>query len=352
MNKKRVILVLGMLIVLIFAIGTYSANDNPTYNEIVEMLQNTNSSELSGCCSVVCQLDGNNSLMTFRRDAGYSADIFIEQVDWHGKQAIKQYKNEGGYFSQVIVTSDGWTIGYGGLDDGKDSEVVENITVDMVVNNNISESALEDIQDIKHAYNRGHVVIKAPDGQYGVVINDTHFTGKLNPGEYLSVPNKYAYFRSGDIQMNSSDKVKIMQKLEISDGYGLERRDITTYFFHQVENDTFKGNVTDIFMSNDDGSYYGMNTGGLYDNIHFNGSVIKGSSLPVAPEYESMGSIEFGDEKGDLLGFIFTVFGYVASAILLIIIFVLGIRTYNKIRYARRKEQQFTNRYNQRNRRY
>ena len=235
------------------------------------------------------------------------------------------------------------------MDDGKDNEVIENITADMVVNNNISQSGLEEIQKIKTAYGRGHVVIKSPEGQYGVVINDTHFTGKLKPGDYLSVPNKYSYFRSGDIQLNASDKVKIMNKLEISDGYGLERRDITTYYFHHVDNDTFKGNVTDMFISNDDGSFYGMNTGGSYDNVHFNGSVIKGSTLPIAPTYRAFGTVEFPDEGNDILGFILTVLGYIATIILILIILVLGIRTYNKIRYARRDNRNIQHQINAKN---
>ena len=335
MNKERILFILSIFIVLIFAMGAYSANDNPSYDEIVELLE-TNSSELTGCCSVVCQLDGNNSIMTFRRDAQYSADIYIEQIDWHGKQAIKQYKTEGGYFCQVIVTSDGWTIGYGGSDDGKDNEIIENITADMVVNNNISESGLQEIQDIKTAYNKGHVIIKAPDGRYGAVINDTHFTGKLDEGDYLSIPNSYQYFRSGDIQLNSSDKVKIMQKLEISDGFGLERRDITTYYFHQVDNDTFKGNVTNLFISNDDGSYYGMDTRNVYDDVHFNGTVHRGSTLPVAPVYRSFGTVEYPDDNNDIFGFILTVFGYIAVTILIIIIFVLGLRTYVKYKNTKK----------------
>ena len=124
--KKRVLLIFSIFIIFIFALGAYSANDNPTYEDIVEMLQNTNSTDLTGCCSVVCQLDGNNSIMSFRRDAKYSANINIEEIDWHGKPAIKQYKTDQGYFCQVIVTSDGWTVGYGGLDDGPDNEHVEN----------------------------------------------------------------------------------------------------------------------------------------------------------------------------------------------------------------------------------
>ena len=56
-----------------------------------------------GCCSVILQLDGNDSIMSYRRDANLTADIYIEQVNWHGHPAIKQYKNEHGYFNHIIV---------------------------------------------------------------------------------------------------------------------------------------------------------------------------------------------------------------------------------------------------------
>ena len=219
----------------------------------------------------------------------------------------------------------------------------------MILNNNITEEGLNEIQDIKTAHGKGHAIIKSPNGTYWAVVNDTHFKGKLNPGDYLSIPNKYSYFRSGDIQLNATDKVKIMQKLEISDGFGLERRDITTFYFHQVDNDTFKGNVTDLFISNDDGSFYGMNTAGAYDNVHFNGSVIRGSNLPIAPTYRAFGTVEFPEEENDVFGFILTILGYIATVILIIIILVLGIRTYNKIRYAKRDNRNIQRQRNARN---
>ena len=350
--KKRVLLIFSIFIIFIFAMGAYSANDEPTYEDIVEMLQNTNSTDLTGCCSIVCQLDGNNSLLSFRRDAKYSANINIEQVEWHGKNAIKQYKTEQGYFCQVIVTNDGWTVGYGGMDDGPDNEYVENLTADMISKNDISEDGLKEIQRIKASHGRGHAIIKAPNGHYGAVINDTHFTGDLKEGDYLSLPNKYAYFRSGHMSENTSDKIKSMQNLEITDGYGLDRRDITTYFFHQVENDTFKGNITDIYMSNDDGSTFGMKTGGLYDNIKFNGTVINGSSIPIAPSYKQLGTIEFTENNNDSSGGILTSVGYGIAIILIVIILVFGIRAANRLRYTRKRNKQYKKYYQNNNRNY
>jgi hypothetical protein len=338
MNKKNILLIASIFAIFLLAIGVFWATDGPSYGEVMELLQNSNSTDLEGCCSIACQLDGNNSIMSFRRDSPAAADIYIEQVNWHGKPAIKQYKTDGKYFCQVIVTNDGWTIGFGGLDDGEDNKIVENITADMVLKNNISEDGLSQIEDIKHSYNRGHALIKAPDGHYGVVINDTHFTGDLKPGEYISVPNKYSFYRSGNIEMNSSDKIKDMNYLEITDGYGLERRDITTYYFHNVTNDTFKGNVTDIFLSNDAGTIYGMNTGGLADNVIFNNTTIEGSSIPVAPKYDTLGSVDYpAPDDGGILASIFGIILYIFVIVLVIIIAVLIIRTINKIRYARRR---------------
>ncbi|WP_407412649.1 hypothetical protein [Methanobrevibacter sp.] len=264
--------------------------------DIKQILDETDDSDLTGCCSVVLQLDGNNSIFSFRRDANLSADIHIEAIDWHGVQAIKQWKVDGGYFCQVIITEDGWVIGYGGIDDGIDNEIIENITAGMINNESkISEADLEKIQEIKAIYELGHVVIKAPDGHYGVATATNHFTGKLKPGEYISMPNRYKYSRSGEIPLNTTDKISVMTELAASDMFGLTRRDITTYYFHHDEGFTTNQNVVDVYLSNDDGSLFNMNTGNMYDDVYFQDKVFKGEDIPISPEYESMGSIVIHD---------------------------------------------------------
>ena len=336
MRNKRILIILSVLAILIFAIGAYSASQ---YQDT--QVNNTSDELGEGCCSIVCQLDGNNSLTAFRRDANYSADIKIEKINWHGKPAIKQYKTEGGYFSQIIITHDGWVIGFGGLDDGEDSERIENITAGMVLNNTISDKSLAEIEKIKSKYERGHVIIKAPNGTYGVAMATTHFTGVLKSGDYISVPNKYSYVRTGDIQLNSSDKIKIMTNLEISDAYGLVRRDISVFHFYTVDNDTFTGNITDIFISNDDGSFYDMDTGSMADNIIFGNETVKAGDIPIAPKYRSLGSVNFTpDEVGGGLGFFgetFNTIMHIIAFILFIVVIVLIIRLINKIRYAKRR---------------
>ena len=348
MKLKRIIFIVSIFLIFISIIGAYASSEDQSIDDVFNILNNTNSTELTGCCSVVCQLDGNNSITSFRRDAENGADIYIEKINWHGKPAIKQYKTDAGYFCQVIVTNDGWVIGYGGIDDGIDNQRIENITAQLVTNNKIDKSSLGRIQEIKNGYGLGHTVIKDPDGNYGVAMATTQFTGKLNPGDYLSVPNRYSYVRTGDIPLNDTDKVKTMTELASSDMFGLTRRDITTFYYHNVTNSTFDGNITSVYVSNDDGSMYGMDTGSYRDDVYFNHTLFKKENIPISPKYTTLGTMEFGEQASEphfgidivsplesLTGAIF----YVLFAIHISCIIVFIIRLINNYRYAKRREQ-------------
>lgn len=329
--KNKIIIV--AIIVLFSSLIAVSANDYQfQMHDLTSILQDNDVDDMTGCCSVVLQEDGNNSMFAFRRDAENAADIFIENVSWHGKDAIKQYKTSSGYFCQVIVTNDGWVIGYGGIDDGPDNEKIENITGNMIQNKStITNDTLAEIQAMKAAYGLGHAVIKAPNGDYGIVTATSYSTGKLSPGEYISLPNKIGFMRSGTIDANTSDKVDAMVRLAITDGFGLTRRDVTTFDFN-VGNES---NVTDIFVSNDDGSAYGMSTGGLADNVIFNGTTINAADIPIAPSYKKIGNITFkGPEpvvtEGEISFMTMALF-----AIAAIIIAVVAFFSYHFIRVLR-----------------
>ena len=180
MISKRSIFILGIFLILVSVLSVCASDNQQNIYEIQQILDETNASDLTGCCSVALQLDGNNSMFSFRRDANLTADIYVEEIDWHGIPAIKQYKTEGDYFCQVIITSNGWTIGYGGIDDGPDNEKIEEITSQMITDDNsISEDGLIQVQQIKEPYKLGHLLIKAPNGNYGVAFSDNHFKGKL-----------------------------------------------------------------------------------------------------------------------------------------------------------------------------
>lgn len=296
MNLRKKIFILSIIIIFISICGVYSAFNHQNNANIPVVDDINNETDVFGCCSIVWQLDGNDTIFSYRRDSNVSADIFVEQVDWHGHQAIKQYKTEGGYFNHVIITNDGWFIGLGGIDDGIDNEKCENITADMITDDySISKHDLKEIQKIKKPYGRGHVLIKAPNGNYGFATVDKLKTGKLHPGEYKSIPNNYSLSRGGELPLNTSDKIKSVVELSQADKYGQDRREIITYYFNSTDN----GNFTDIYVSNEDGSLLGINYTDCIDNVYFNDNLTEAKDIPIAPDYKKLGEISFIEETSN-----------------------------------------------------
>ena len=335
MNFKKVLLLVSFMVIFASIIGASASHYQYETHDMNYISDNFNESELTGCCSVMLQLNGNESMMSFRRDASFPAEIYIEKIDWHGHNAIKQYKEDRGYFCQVIITEEGWMIGYGGIDDGEDNKKIENISASMINDNNtISQSKLSEVQAIKASYGLGHMLIKAPNGNYGLATATNTNTGKLDPGEYVSLPNRYQFSRTGSIDMNSSDKVTEMTELAISDGFGLTRRDVTTFNFHTLENNTFNGSIINIYLSNDDGSMYGLSTAGLNDNVHFNNTTLKGSDLPIAPKYKELGTVELFDaQENSSGGFDFTTLGILVGFV--VCVGILGFAVLQLVRFIR-----------------
>ena len=330
MNFSKKIFVLSIFIIFISVCGAYSAYDHQTSDAVLVISNETDS---FGCCSIVWQQDGNHTIMSYRRDSNVTADVFIEQVDWHGIPAIKQYKTDYGYFNHVIITNDGWVIGLGGVDDGIDSKICENITAGMISKDySISKDALKKIQDIKKPYGRGHVVIKAPNGNYGFATVNKLKTGTLKPGQYISIPNDYSLSRGGNMSLDVPDKIKAITELSQSDLYGLDRREIVTYDFNVGED----GNTTDIYVANEDGSFLGVDYTDCIDNVCFNNTTITGKSIPLAPNYEKIGSITFEEQHStvDNLVILLTLVGFVVFVGLLFFVVLKFVRF---IRYRNRR---------------
>ena len=333
MNFKRKLIILSIIIFFISICGAYAIFDNQNTDNTIANYIDTNETDDSGCCSVVLQLENNSSILSYRRDANLTADIHIEQVDWHGYQAIKQYKVDYGYFTHVIITSDGWVIGLGGIDDGIDNQRCENITATMInPDNNISKEKLEEIQAIKKVYKKGHVLIKAPNGNYGFATPQIVKTGHIDPGQYISMPNHYSFSRAGSIPLNSSDKVKIMTDLARSDMYGLSRRGIEIYDI----NITGNNNTTSIYVSNDDGSLFGMVTGYMIDDVYYNNTVIKGDDIPIAPNYKYIESISFVKEFS-LLDSLFILLSIIVFVFIVGILFYVAYQFVRFMRYGNRR---------------
>ena len=330
MNLKRKIFLLSIFIIFISVCGVYSAYDHQN-NDIIPVI--SNQTDEFGCCSIVLQIDDNHTLMSYRRDSNTTADVFIEKVDWHGIPAIKQYKSDYGYFNHVIITNDGWVIGLGGIDDGRDSSICENITAQMITKDySISKKGLKKIQDIKTQYGRGHVVIKAPNGNYGFATPTKLKTGTLKPGQYISIPNDYSLSRGNNVTLPLDNEIKTMVELSQSDLYGVDRREIVTYDIHLGD----ESNTTDIYVSNDDGSHLGINYTGCVDNVRFNNTTIKGSDIPIGPDYEKLGSVTFEAEKStvDNLVVLLIIVGFV---VFVGILFFIVLKFVRYLRYHNRR---------------
>ncbi len=291
MNFKKKIFILIFFLCVISLFGLYSLDLHDT---TVANSPNTNETDMIGCCSIVLQLDGNETVMSYRRDSDLDADIHIENIDWHGYNVVKQYKTDNNYFCHVIVTSDGWIIGLGGTDDGIDNQIAENITARMINDNNtISEADLKEIQELKEPYGRGHVVVKAPNGNYGFATVDQLKIGKLVPGQFISIPNDYQYSRGDNITIGTDDKIGEMMNLSRSDLYGVDRREIIAYDVNIGENN----NTTDIYISNEDGALVGVDNSIYIDDVYVNDTLIKGEEIPLAPDYKKIGSVTFHGEN-------------------------------------------------------
>lgn len=320
MELKNKILIICIAVILISIIGVSSASNQDTQQVFCD-----DTAEF-GCCSIILQENGADSIMTFRRDSNVDADIKIENVDWHGIPAIKQYKTDGKYFSHVIITKNGWIIGFGGIDDGVGSEKCENISSEMINDNyTISQEKLEEIQKIKQPYGRGHFIIKAPNGNYGFATVDKVKTGQLQPGQYISLPNNYSLSRAGEISLSSNDKIGDMVELSQSDKYGLDRRDIITYDYHSGDNA-----YADIYVSNEDGSHLGVNYTGCVDDVYVNGKLVKAEDIPVAPEYKSIDKLNFSGSDSS--------FNIMPIIVCIVFVGAVSFGAFKLVKFMRRKK--------------
>lgn len=294
MNFKGKIFILMAFSFFILLLGACPSSVSDNSDDLPVVIPRNNESDMIGCCSIVLQLNGTDSIMSYRRDSNLDANVRIENVNWHGHNAIKQYKTENNYFCHVIITSDGWVIGLGGTDDGIDNQIAENITANMINDNNtISKAELEKIKKLKEPYGKGHVIIKAPNGNYGFATVDKLKVSKLAPGQFISIPNDFKYSRGDNISLDVKDKIGAINNLSRSDLYGIDRREIITYDIHTGKTN----NTTDIYASNEDGGLVGVNNSIYIDDIYVNGTFVNATAIPLAPDYKKIGSVTFKNEN-------------------------------------------------------
>ena len=249
-----------------------------------------------GCCSFYLQVSGNESVAGFRRDATNALTIYIKNVKFAGRTAIKQYKLGCGYFFHSITTSDGWMIGTGGIDNVAINKAIEKLAGKMVKCNKINPSYLKKIQSYKRRLGLGHFSIKAPDGRYAVVWLNGYWTGKLKPGEYISVPNLKSCYRHGTYAKFGNTPVKAAFKIGATDSYGVNRRDITVFHWTSSTSKNFKTtSQVQTYAANDNGKFVGRSTGSLRDNIQYKNIHISKYDLPGVPKMKFLGTHKFGN---------------------------------------------------------
>ncbi len=248
-----------------------------------------------GCCSFFLQVSGSECFCGFRRDGTEAVNLLIKNYKWAGKTAVKQYKTTYGYFVHIIATSDGWMIGNGGIEDGSICKSIEKIAEKMVKSNKIQSTYLKQILNYKKRLNFGHFTIKAPNGKFAVVWKNGYITGKLKAGEFLSSPNFKSYYRHSTYAKYGSDLVQAAIKVGATDGYGVNRRDITVFHWKATDKNYKTTSVVEAYSANDNGKLVGRSTAYLKDNVYFKNKFFSKSKLPYPPNYLYLGTHKFGN---------------------------------------------------------
>lgn len=247
-----------------------------------------------GCCSFYVQVSNSEAVTGFRRDGTNSVTIHIVKCKWNGRTAVKQYKTNS-YFFHTIVTSDGWMIGTGGIDNPSINRAIETISGRMVKKGVISNYYLKKIQRYERALGLGHYAIKSPRGNYALVWGSGIYKGTLKPGEYLSVPNGKSCFRHSTWAKFSDNPKNAAIKIAGTDPFGVNRRGITAFHWKAT---TVEGKTTSavkVYASNDNGKLLGRSsTAYLRDNIYFGSKFISKYKLPQTPYSKYLGTYKFG----------------------------------------------------------
>ncbi len=248
------------------------------------------------CCSFFLQVSESESVGGFRRDNLDTVNILVEPFKWAGKTAVKHYKKSGSYFVHLIVSSSGWIVGNGGLDDVPVIKSIENMAEKMVKSNKIQVKYLKKIFSYKRSIGFGHFSIKAPNGKYAVVWQSGYITGKLKPGEFSCSPNSRPYYRHSTYAKYSTNPVKAAIKVGATDGYGTNRRQITVFHWKATTDKNYKTtSVVKVYSANDNGRFVGVSSAHLKDNIYFKNKFFSKNRLPYAPHYIHIGTQKFGN---------------------------------------------------------
>ena len=252
------------------------------------------------CCSFAIQ-EKDETVFAFRQDAEFDDDGVIIRNDKLNDQEIiiQEIDASDSHFIHVMITEDGWIASHGG-DSSNDTETrdMENIAYEMLVSKNISSDSLSKIQKIFNNYGYGHFFIKAPDGSYGVVYNETVLVGKLSPGEFLVIPNEYYGFRGGNYTDYATDPVDAIVKICSYEDSGTNRRNLYSYDYKLQDTDNGKKYGVNIYVTNDNGHNVGLNTSEFVNYFYFNNDFYPPSVIPENPDKLYVGNYIFENQSG------------------------------------------------------
>lgn len=281
---------------MIIGLSVYSAEDvisniDTTIDneQVIDEISNKDSQNLpTECCSFVIQEENNETVFSFRQDSPMYEDddgIIIESGDWDGHKIIKQKVNsKENYFFHAIIIDNGWVIGEGGSQYNDASRSIEKITLEMVKKDKITTADLNKIKKILKKNNYGHVLIKAPDGRYGAVVQDKVMVGKLEPGQYLIAPNEKQYIKMGNYKDYNNDPVQAIMDICSYDKSGENTRDQMIY--HYRPENTFDGMFygVDVYVTNCNGKNIGLDKASCVVPFYYNGLYYPTSLIPEYPE--------------------------------------------------------------------
>jgi hypothetical protein len=313
MKNKNKLLIMGLVSLLLFAnIMAFNTSDkfkefNPyiTLNLDKNVIQlpsiednrgESNAKALendTGCSSVVVHVNPGHDVVSYRRDSKNSADTIIEEMNFNGQKAIHEYKIQGGYFTHIIITEDGWIICIGGRDNPDTNKQLEKLGSDIISRGSIQKEDINNANAIVKKNRWGHFLIKSPDDNVGVtgydsrnIANPSNMTDmlKMNDGDYVKIANNPNFYVHGQFNKFNSDPIDAAIKILGEDAFGLDRRDIITYEYTK-NNNTTKANVWASF----DGGALLTGARGYPDNIQFFGNMIHANELPKIPGKKFLG---------------------------------------------------------------
>ena len=291
MNFKKILLFVCLIVCLSGAV-IYASDVNEADFDL-----DLNESHFQ-CCSLAIQ-EKDETVFAFRQDGELDDDGVVIHNDKLNNQEIivQEIADSDSHFIHAMITEDGWIASHGG-DSSNDTETrdMENIACEMLASKNISSDSLTKIQKIVNEYGYGCFFIKAPDGRYGVVYNETVLVGKLNLGEYLVIPNEYYGFRGGNYTDYATDPVDAIVKICSYEDSGTNRRNIYSYDYKLQDTDNGKKYGVNIYVTNDNGNNVGLNTSEIVNYFYFNNDFYSPSVIPENPDKLYVGDYIFENQ--------------------------------------------------------